>query len=151
MKDRTAKDAGEKADEKADDLKAGKDNLMQTEERATGAVTFQTYIKYLRFGGRYVGVRVNISSAHISISVWWAPTIIILLILSQMANVGNSLFLSFWTDQSLGFTQSGYMGAYAGLGAATAVTSFAVSYAFRYTRRFACWNKQLICVAALCL
>jgi ATP-binding cassette subfamily C (CFTR/MRP) protein 1 len=80
----------------------------------------------------------------ISISILWAPTIILLLILSQMANVGNSLFLSFWTDQSLGFTQSGYMGAYAGLGAATAVTSFAVSYAFRYTRHFACRNKQLI-------
>jgi ATP-binding cassette subfamily C (CFTR/MRP) protein 1 len=65
-------------------------------------------------------------------SVLWAPTIITLLVLSQAASVATSLFLSFWTDQSLGLSQTSYMGIYIGLGGATAITSTAVSYAFRY-------------------
>ena len=43
--------------------------LMQIEERNTGAVTYSTYHKYLRFAG----------------TVTWAPIVIFLLALSQVA------------------------------------------------------------------
>jgi hypothetical protein len=45
--------------------------------------------------------------------------------------VTNTLFLGFWTSDSLGLTQAGYIGIYGGLGAAIAVFSFFVSYSFR--------------------
>jgi hypothetical protein len=50
------------------DTKSG-DDLMQVEERNTGAVTWITYSKYLRFAG----------------GLWWAPIIILLLSLSEGA------------------------------------------------------------------
>lgn len=53
--------------------------LMQTEERNTGAVTWETYTKYLRFGG----------------GIFWAPWIITLLALNQAAagkSVNNTHF-----------------------------------------------------------
>ena len=63
---------GEKFDE-AEPKKADT-ALMQTEERNTGAVTWSTYDKYLRFAGTVV----------------WAPFILFLLTLSQVAQ-GMSL------------------------------------------------------------
>ena len=48
--------------------------LMQTEERNTGAITWSIYHKYLRFAG----------------SVTWAPFLLILLTLSQVAQ-GTSM------------------------------------------------------------
>lgn len=52
------------------DTKAGAGAvLMQVEERNTGAVTWITYSKYLRFAG----------------GLWWAPIIILLLCLSEGA------------------------------------------------------------------
>ena len=92
--------------------------LMQTEERNTGAVTWSTYYKYLRFAG----------------SVAWAPFLLFLLTLSQVAQgiwvicltseqlltlnlVGNNLFLGFWTSLAIpGLSQGGYIGIYASLG-----------------------------------
>jgi ATP-binding cassette, subfamily C (CFTR/MRP), member 1 len=55
-------------DEKFDEA-GPKKALMQTEERNTGAVTWSTYYKYLRFAG----------------TVTWAPFILFLLTLSQVA------------------------------------------------------------------
>lgn len=59
-----------------DVLEAKKDQaaLMQTEERQTGAVSWETYGKYLKFGG----------------GVIWAPVILALLTLLQAAQ-GESL------------------------------------------------------------
>ena len=92
--------------------------LMQIEERNTGAITWSIYSKYLRFAG----------------SVAWAPFLLFLLTLSQVAQgmstlfdlkqslsyldlVGNNLFLGFWTSSSIpGLTQSGYIAIYASLG-----------------------------------
>jgi ATP-binding cassette subfamily C (CFTR/MRP) protein 1 len=45
------------------------DDLMQIEERNTGAVTWDIYSKYLQFAG----------------GIFWAPTIFLLLVLSQAA------------------------------------------------------------------
>ncbi|KAJ7123757.1 multidrug resistance-associated ABC transporter [Mycena epipterygia] len=100
-----------------DVLEAKKDQaaLMQTEERQTGAVSWETYRKYLKFGG----------------GVIWAPVILGLLTAAQAAQVGNNLFLGFWTASSLkGFRQGDYMAVYAALGLAQAIFQFLTSLAF---------------------
>ncbi|KAG6873111.1 hypothetical protein C0995_002774 [Termitomyces sp. Mi166 len=89
--------------------------LMQEEERNTGAVTLDVYKKYLRFSGGLV----------------WAPIIVSLLLLNEGSQVGNNLFLGFWTGQTIeGFSQGQYIAVYAGLGAAQALFSCLVSLAF---------------------
>ncbi|KAJ3982865.1 multidrug resistance-associated ABC transporter [Lentinula detonsa] len=95
--------------------KAANAALMQTEERNVGAVGYQTYAKYLKFAG----------------GIWWAPFILLLLTLTQGAQVGNNLFLGFWTAESIpGFGQSQYMGVYAALGFAQALFTFLLSFSF---------------------
>jgi ATP-binding cassette subfamily C (CFTR/MRP) protein 1 len=94
--------------------------LMQTEERNTGSVSWETYRKYLGFAG----------------GVMWAPAIVGLLTLTQGAEgqlyfpcrcdrwmsdisylVGDNLFLGFWTARSIpGFKQGDYMAVYVALG-----------------------------------
>ncbi|KAJ7284398.1 multidrug resistance-associated ABC transporter [Mycena rebaudengoi] len=88
--------------------------LMQIEERNIGAVEWETYRKYLKFGG---GVR-------------WGLLIVILLLLAQAAQVCNNLFLSFWTGGTLGFAQGEYMAVYAGLGFAQALLTFFLTFTF---------------------
>ncbi|KAF5370913.1 hypothetical protein D9615_009789 [Tricholomella constricta] len=89
--------------------------LMQTEERNTGAVSWDVYKKYLRFAG----------------GIFWAPIILVLLVVNEGSQVGNNLFLGFWTGNTIsGFTQGKYMAVYAGFGAAQAVFSFLLSLAF---------------------
>ncbi|KAJ7284355.1 multidrug resistance-associated ABC transporter [Mycena rebaudengoi] len=88
--------------------------LMQIEERNIGAVEWETYRKYLKFGG---GVR-------------WGLLILILLLLAQAAQVGNNLFLSFWTGGTLGFDQGEYMAVYAALGFAQALLTFFLTFTF---------------------
>ncbi|RDB25946.1 Multidrug resistance-associated protein 1 [Hypsizygus marmoreus] len=110
----------ESLDEKA--KKEAEAALMQAEERNTGAVSWEVYKKYLRFAGGVV----------------WAPIILGLLIANEGATVGNNLFLGFWTAQSIkGFSQGEYMAVYAGFGAAQAVISFILSFAFAYMSLFA--------------
>ncbi|KAF9042985.1 multidrug resistance-associated ABC transporter [Panaeolus papilionaceus] len=99
--------------------------LMQTEERNTGAVEWSVYGRYLKFGG----------------GLFWAPVILGLLALSQAAQVGNNLFLGFWTSGTVpGFRQGDYMAVYAGLGAAQAVLVFFVTMAFTYASLVASLN-----------
>ncbi|KAE9399630.1 multidrug resistance-associated ABC transporter [Gymnopus androsaceus JB14] len=89
--------------------------LMQIEERNLGAVSWRTYGKYLQFAG----------------GVWWAPFMLLMLILAQAAQVGNNLFLGFWTAESIpGFGQSQYMAVYAALGIAQAIFQFTLSFSF---------------------
>ncbi|KAF8066642.1 multidrug resistance-associated ABC transporter [Lyophyllum atratum] len=89
--------------------------LMQAEERNTGAVSWDIYKKYMRYGG----------------GIFWAPIILILLALNEGSRVGNNLFLGYWTGNSIrSFTQRDYMAVYAGFGAAQALFSFLVSLAF---------------------
>ncbi|KAF8797620.1 hypothetical protein BYT27DRAFT_6936091 [Phlegmacium glaucopus] len=50
---------------------------------------------------------------------------------TQVAQVGNNLFLGFWTLRSIpGLTQGGYMAIYASLGIAQAVFAFLFSASF---------------------
>ncbi|KAJ3915478.1 multidrug resistance-associated ABC transporter [Lentinula edodes] len=97
------------------DNKAANAALMQTEERNIGAIGYQTYAKYLKFAG----------------GIWWAPFILLLLTLTQGAQVANNLFLGFWTAESIpGFGQAQYMGVYAALGFAQALFTFLLSFSF---------------------
>jgi len=102
-----------------------KKTLMQEEERNMGSVTWAVYAKYLRFAGGTI----------------WAPIIILLLTLAQGAQVGNNLFLGFWTGQSIHeFRQGDYMAVYAALGAAQAIFSFILSFSFAFASLIASLN-----------
>jgi hypothetical protein len=115
------KDIPGKATDDSEDVapKRAGGQLMQTEERNTGAVTWAVYRRYLQFAG----------------GVLWAPFILLLLILFQGAQgkfglalkwqtwfthifvVGNTLFLAFWTSTSIpGFKQGDYIAVFASLG-----------------------------------
>ncbi|GJJ12903.1 hypothetical protein Clacol_007149 [Clathrus columnatus] len=89
--------------------------LMQQEERNTGQVETAVYLKYLNAAG----------------GLSWLPLLVLLLTLSQVAQVGNTLFLGFWTAESIpGFAQGDYMAVYAALGIAQGIFSFLASFAF---------------------
>ncbi|KAK3326328.1 P-loop containing nucleoside triphosphate hydrolase protein [Apodospora peruviana] len=84
-------------------------SLMQTEERAVSSVPWSVYTAYVRASG----------------SILNAPLVLILLILSQGANIMTSLWLSYWTADKFGFAEGIYIGVYAGLGATQALLMFA--------------------------
>ncbi|KAJ7893786.1 multidrug resistance-associated ABC transporter [Mycena leptocephala] len=89
--------------------------LMQVEERNTGAVTWTVYRRYLVYAG----------------SAMWAFIVAALLISDQGSSVMTSIFLGWWTSQTIkDFTQGQYMGVYAGISGATAVFSFLLSLCF---------------------
>ncbi|EJD02283.1 multidrug resistance-associated ABC transporter [Fomitiporia mediterranea MF3/22] len=97
------------------DEKKPQQQLMTEEERNIGAVPLTVYKKYLKYAGGII----------------WAPTIILLLALTQGASVGNNLFLGFWTASSIpNFSEGDYMGVYAALGIAQAIFSFITSFTF---------------------
>lgn len=88
--------------------KKGKGGLMQAEERAVSSVPWSVYASYIRASG----------------SMFNAPVVIGLLILSQGANIVTSLWLSWWTSDRFGLPMGAYIGVYAGLGAAQAMIMF---------------------------
>lgn len=59
--------------------------LMSEEERALGAVSAQIYGKYLKAGG----------------TIAWVPFLLLLLTVTQVATVGNTLVLGFWTGEKV--------------------------------------------------
>ncbi|KAI0718208.1 multidrug resistance-associated ABC transporter [Cerioporus squamosus] len=105
----------QKPDAKQEDSKAavpeaaqnldGAQDLMQAEERLTGSVSWSVYAKYFRFAGGFLGFAV----------------LVLFVVLSQSAQVANTLFLGFWTSQA------DYMGTYAALGVGSGIFSFALS------------------------
>lgn len=101
---------GEKKDVKK--KKGGKGAaLMQAEERAVKSVPWKVYTDFIRASG----------------SIFNAPLVVCLLILSQGANISTSLWLSYWTSNKFGFLQGTYIGVYAGLGAVQALLIFGFS------------------------
>lgn len=85
--------------------------LMQQEERAVASVPWSVYGAYVRASG----------------SIFNAPLVVFLLLLSQGANIMTSLWLSYWTSDEFGLTRSQYIGIYAGLGGVQAVLMYAFS------------------------
>ncbi|KAF2725459.1 putative ABC transporter [Polychaeton citri CBS 116435] len=85
--------------------------LMQAEERAVSSVGWDVYGAYCRASG----------------SLWVAPGIICLLIISQGSNIITSLWLSWWTSGKFGNPErliGMYIGVYAALGVVQALLSF---------------------------
>jgi ATP-binding cassette subfamily C (CFTR/MRP) protein 1 len=87
----------EEADESAL-VKAKGGTVVLDEERVTGAVTLKTYKDY------FSAIRSPIMIAGI----------LSLLVLEQVSLVGNSLFLGFWSTNSLDLSMAQYMACYAG-------------------------------------
>jgi len=85
--------------------------LMQQEERAVASVPWSVYAAYIRASG----------------SIFNAPLMIFMLMLSQGSNIVTSLWLSYWTANKFNLSTGQYIGIYAGLGAAQAVLMFAFS------------------------
>lgn len=103
--------------------------LMQEEDRAVKSVDWSVWLAYLRAGG----------------GLWVGPLVLLLLILSQGANISTSLWLSWWTSDKFGYRESVYVsrsssstwlganmsqiGVYSALGASQALMMFAFSIA----------------------
>ena len=85
--------------------------LMQQEERAVKSVSWSVYAAYIKASG----------------SIMSGPFVVLLLIISQGANITTSLWLSWWTSDKFGYTTGQYIGAYAGLGVIQALLMFAFS------------------------
>ncbi|KAF2265600.1 hypothetical protein CC78DRAFT_181780 [Lojkania enalia] len=87
--------------------------LMQEEDRAVKSVSWSVWIAYIRAGG----------------GLWVGPLVLLLLILSQGANIVTSLWLSWWTSDNFGYSEGTYIGVYSALGVSQAVFMFAFSIA----------------------
>ncbi|KAI9755932.1 MAG: hypothetical protein M1835_000778 [Candelina submexicana] len=82
--------------------------LMQIEEKAVKSVGWNVYRAYITASG----------------SILNGPVIIMLLIISQGANIVTSLWLSFWTSNKFGYSTGTYIGVYAALGLVQALLMF---------------------------
>ncbi|KKP01333.1 ABC transporter [Trichoderma harzianum] len=85
--------------------------LMQQEEKAQASVPWSVYGAYVRASG----------------TLFNAPLVIFVLILSQGANIMTSLWLSYWTSDKFGLSMGQYIGIYAALGALQAMLMFLFS------------------------
>jgi len=99
---------GEKKTQKKKRKGAG---LMQAEERAVKSVPWSVYIDYIKASG----------------TLFNAGAVALFLLGSQAANIGTSLWLSWWTSDKFGYSKGFYIGVYAALGASQALMMFLFS------------------------
>ncbi|KAG6073462.1 hypothetical protein E4U16_004676 [Claviceps sp. LM84 group G4] len=85
--------------------------LMQQEEKAQASVPWSVYGAYIRASG----------------SIFNAPLVLVILIISQGANLATGLWLSWWTSDKFGYSTGMYIGIYAALGAIQALLMFLFS------------------------
>lgn len=85
--------------------------LMQQEERAMKSVSWNVYAAYIRASGSMLN----------------GPLVLLLLALSQAANIITSLWLSYWVSNKYGLATGQYIGIYAALGVVQALLMFAFS------------------------
>ncbi len=119
QEEKVEKEADVNDDEVEDERKAAKKRkmskkgaaLMQQEERAVKSVSWSVYAAYVRASG----------------SLFYGPMIILILIISQGANITTSLWLSWWTSNKFGYSTGTYIGTYAALGVVQAVLMFVFS------------------------
>ncbi|CAG8439704.1 11549_t:CDS:10 [Acaulospora morrowiae] len=88
--------------------------LMQQEERVTGAVENSVYLTYIRSAGGIILI----------------PILLFLLIMMQGSNIGNNLWLSYWTNDQFGLTTNLYMIIYCAWGASEGFFSILVALSF---------------------
>jgi len=91
--------------------------LMQQEDRAKDSVPWRLYIAYARASG----------------TIWNAPLILLLLILSRGSNIATNLWLSWWISDKFHRSSSFYIGVYVGLGFIQALLLFAFSIVLSVT------------------
>ncbi|KAI9724519.1 MAG: hypothetical protein M1812_000587 [Candelaria pacifica] len=101
----------EKKDQKKKKVSKPAEALMQTEEKAVKSVGWSVYRAYITASG----------------SILNGPLVIMLLIISQGANIVTSLWLSFWTSNKFGYSTGTYIGVYAALGVVQAFLMFLFS------------------------
>ncbi|EMC91328.1 hypothetical protein BAUCODRAFT_39495 [Baudoinia panamericana UAMH 10762] len=87
--------------------------LMQTEERAVKGVGWDVYKAYIEASG----------------TIWNLPLVLLILIVSQGANIVTSLWLSYWTSNRFHLEMGVYIGIYAALGVVQAALLFIWSVA----------------------
>lgn len=85
--------------EKVEEAKTGGAKTAD-EDREIGVVSWRIYGAYLQAMG----------------GLWFSLTVAMLLVLTQVATLGNSLFLGYWSGSQIkGFTTGQYMAVYAGM------------------------------------
>lgn len=86
---------------------------VAAEDRETGAVSMAIYKNYLQKGG----------------GLWTVPVLLLIVIVAQVAQVGNNLWLSFWSERHFtGQPDRFYIGIYASFGFAQAFAYFALGF-----------------------
>ncbi|KAG8869673.1 hypothetical protein FRB97_000807 [Tulasnella sp. 331] len=100
--------------------------MMQEEEREVGAVSWGVYTHYARSMGNVI----------------WAPLLIFLMGMAQVATVGNNVFLGFWSDQGIKafHSQGPYMAIYAAFGLAAGIFTFFGTFILYLRGRTASYN-----------
>ncbi|CAG8547028.1 11089_t:CDS:10 [Funneliformis mosseae] len=119
-------EAEEEIDEKSDEKEIEKEistgvvapvkALMTTEERVTGSVDNSVYFAYVRAAGGYSLL----------------PLLLFLLIMTQVTNIGNNLWLSFWTSQKFNMSTEKYMAIYLAWGVSQGIFSLLSGLIFSY-------------------
>lgn len=99
-----------KSNEKKEKKKKG-GALMTQEEKASSSVPWSVYGAYVKASG----------------TLFNAPLVVFLLVLSQGANIVTSLWLSFWTSGKYNLSTGVYIAIYAALGVAQALLMFTFS------------------------
>ena len=119
QEEKVEKEAAVNEDDIEDEEKAAKKRkqakrratLMQQEERAVKSVGWNVYDAYIRASG----------------SIFYGPLVLMVLVISQGANIATSLWLSWWTSNKWGYSTGTYIGIYATLGVVQALLMFAFS------------------------
>ncbi|RIB07051.1 ABC transporter [Gigaspora rosea] len=91
--------------------------LMSTEEQCKGAVNNRIYLAYFKNAGGLLSILI----------------IIFLLVMTQGANLGNNLWLSFWSSNTFDLPIKLYMGVYCAWGVAQGIFSALCGVAFSYS------------------
>ncbi|KTW31190.1 uncharacterized protein T551_01263 [Pneumocystis jirovecii RU7] len=88
--------------------------LMQKEEREIGSIKWIVYIQFIRAAG----------------GLWLVPVIILLLSAFEFVNIGNNLWLSFWSKNQFQKSPNFYIFIYLALGVAQTLLDFIIYYAY---------------------
>ncbi|CAO1615594.1 unnamed protein product [Parajaminaea phylloscopi] len=107
------------------DAAQGSGNIMTQEQRNTGSVAGKVYKDYIKAGNGTIML----------------PLVILTISIMQAATVLNSYWLVWWQEQHFGVGKRGlYMGVYAGLGIAQAISLFFAGYVTSMLSFWACAN-----------
>ncbi|CAE6453958.1 unnamed protein product, partial [Rhizoctonia solani] len=88
--------------------------LMQVEERNTGAISGSAYLDYFKAANGKILI----------------PLLLVSILLTQGATVMSAYWLVYWQEMKWAYPQGFYMGIYAGLGVAQALSIFAMGALF---------------------